>query len=166
MQKVSLSVEDRKYLVNLLQKKKDSLFEMPLVAIPLTFIMVMIPGKRSPSYFSQYGFFAPAGIIFFIILVFYYWDYYFSVKNLKKDIDSNEKIVEVCQITDKDINLKDECFIKINTATNLFKRQKVEKEVFDKIKNGDTVTVEFTEYSKFLFRIIFENFSICPLNKE
>jgi hypothetical protein len=155
MQKILMSKEDRKYLEELLAKKKDTFYEIPLIVIPATFLLVIIPTRHNPSYFSQYGFFVPAGIIFLLILLFAYGNYYFTVNALKKDIISNEKLLSICQIIDKDTTLKNECYIKINSTNKKFERHKIDINRFSNIKIGDSITLEYTEHSETFLRIIF-----------
>jgi hypothetical protein len=147
-----LSLEDRKILNDLLTK--DTLSPGLLFMLAGVAIFIFLPGRHNrPSFFSQYGFIVPFLIISSILsLIIFYADYQENEK-LKKDLESDEKVVEIFSVIDKDSNNNDEYFIGIDTKLKGFKKYKITKGEFQRIKIGHGVTLEYSQYSETIFKV-------------
>jgi hypothetical protein len=148
-----LSLEDRKILNDLLTK--DTLSPGLLFMLAGVVIFIFLPGRHNrPSFFSQYGFIVPFLIISSILsLIIFYADYQENEK-LKKDLESDEKVVEIFSVIDKDSNNNDEYFIGIDTKLKDFKKYKIIKDEFQRIKIGHGVTLEYAKFSETVLKII------------
>jgi hypothetical protein len=155
MIKVLLSESEKNKLIEKIEKEKNEFPKRTLLALMLFILFIFIPGKNHrPSYYSEYGFLKPALITTILVIGFCYSDYKSTMKALKSDLDSGEKIVKdtIVWKKEKSFTLNKYCIYTDNDHKP-FSKFDIEEEAYNKIEKGHIVKLEYAEKSKFLYQL-------------
>ncbi len=154
LRKEDITKEEKEILVGLLNKERSKISPEILAILIFSLIFIFLPGRgKRLSMYNEYGFWVAFPIVLGIGLILIFFDKKEKIEGLKKDIASEEKIVEILKITDKDTSLKDEYFIKTDSTILTFQKIIVQKEEFSQLKIDQEIVLEYGENSKTLFNI-------------
>lgn len=153
----SLNENEQKILQNEYKKSKTSIGVILLLAVFVALVFVVMSGRglHSPSLASEYGFWNAFPIVLLIVLIIFIGEYFSLLAKLRKDIKKNNKIVFQTYITKK--HWRSSSFtIWVASDDSDYRKFELDdsKELaFEQIEKGQAVTLEFTRYSKHLFKI-------------
>lgn len=153
----SLNENEQKTLQNEYKKSKAFIGVILLLAVCVALVFVVMSGRglHSPSLASEYGFWNAFPIVLIIFLIIFLGEHFSYLAKLRKDIERNNKVVFQTYITKKHWHSS---FFTIWVASDDADYRKFElndsKEVvFEQLEKGQAVVLEFTRYSKYLFKI-------------
>jgi hypothetical protein len=155
VKRVELTDANKELLLLKIKAEDNAYPKNILWAVFFFSIVNFIPGKRkAPSLYSQYGFWKP---LIFELIIFGAYGYYKHIKTintLQNDMEQGEKIVKNHTVWKKDKAFsREEYRIWIDSDVKEFQKFNIDKQDYEAIHNGHTVTIEFFEKAKVLFNL-------------
>jgi hypothetical protein len=150
-----MSTIDRDKLMDKIQEEKDGFPMQTLFCISIFILFIFLPGKtHRPSYYNEFGFLKPALISTMLATGLSYYIFRNTIKSLKNDLDSGEKIVESKVVWKKNKSFMSNKYqIYTDSDYKDFKKFDVEEEAYNKIEKGHIVKLEYAEKSKYLYQL-------------
>ncbi len=150
-----LSESDAQTLFDKIEKEKKDLPKLLFFMVSIFLLFIFLPGRRGESsFFSKYGFWKPAIVVALITGGITYFENKKTLRNLRDDIASNEKIIESKTVWKKDKSFtSDELRIWIDSDIKEFQKFVISKTEYENIKKGHTVFLEYSSKSHVLFKL-------------
>lgn len=120
-----------------------------LFGIPLEFLIAYAGSRR------YHLLFVPLLIITIgILLTLFYFAFVKRMNSFKQDLQEQRKLVGSVEVLSK--SEKDKQFI-VNLNSDDLKQVNLQKPLFERINSGDSLSIEFSKYGKYIFKLSKEN---------
>ena len=150
-----LSHSDAQTLFDKIDNEKKDLPKLFFFALSFFLLLIFLPGRRGKTSFSsQYGFLKPVFVAVLVAGGFSYFQNKKTLKDLRDDVASNEKIIDAKTVWKKDKSFIDnELCIWIDSDIKGFQKFIISKTEYDSIEKGHTVFLEYSKQSHVLFKL-------------
>ena len=150
-----LSQSDAQMIFDKIEKEKKDLPILFFFALSIFILFIFLPGRRGESsFFSKYGFWKPAIVVALITGGVTYFENKKTLRNLRDDVASNEKIIESKTIWKKDKSfMNNELRIWIDSDIKEFQKFVISQTEYENIEKGHTVFLEYSRQSHVLFKL-------------